>query len=217
VTPTRRALVERLADALVALPTAAPQRVAIDGVDGAGKTMLADELADAVAGRRPTLRAGIDGFHRPRAQRYARGRRSPAGYYLDSYDYPTLRSVLLEPLRAGTGARACPAVWDHVRDAPVPRRWLTVEPGTVLLLDGIFLHRPELRHEWDLSIFCRVGPDVSCARMADRDGTSADPHDPANRRDVEGQRRYLEACEPETIATYVLDNSDLGAPYLVDR
>lgn len=217
MTPTRRDLVQRLADALVALPPSPPRRVAIDGVDGAGKTMLADELADAVGDRRPILRASIDAFHRPRAQRYARGRRSPLGYYLDSYDYPTLRSVLLDPLRAGAGERVCTAVWDYVRDRPVPRHWQTVAPATVLLLDGLFLHRPELRGLWDLSIFCRVGPEVSCARMADRDGAPADPLDPANHRYVEGQRLYLEACDPESLATYVVDNVDLSAPYLVGR
>jgi uridine kinase len=214
VTPRRRALLDRLTTAIDALPSHRPQKVAIDGVDGAGKTMLADELATGLAtAGRPTLRASVDGFHRPRAQRYARGRRSPEGYYLDAYDYPALRSVLLDPFAAG--GQACPAVWDHVRDAPVPRRWLPVETSTVLLLDGIFLHRPELRSQWDLSIFCRVRPDVSCARMAARDGTPADPRHPDNRRYVEGQRLYLDADDPEAYATYVLDNTDVEAPSLV--
>ena len=38
------------------------------------------------------------------------------------------------------------------------------------LFDGIFLHRRELADRWDLSIFCRVDPVTSCARMAVRDG-----------------------------------------------
>jgi uridine kinase len=219
VTPVRHALLRRLADAVAALPPDRPRRVAIDGVDGAGKTVLADELAGLLAAAgRPVLRASVDGFHRPRAQRYARGRRSPEGYYLDSYDYATLRSVLLDPLdSASSGASVCTAVWDHRQDAPVPRRWRPVSAATVLLFDGIFLHRPELRDHWDLSIFCRVGPEVSCARMAVRDGAPADPTDPANRRYVEGQRRYIAACDPESLVTYVVDNSDLAAPYLVER
>lgn len=57
-----------------------PVRVAIDGPDAAGKTMLAD------AGRQ-IVRASIDGFHRPRAERYRQGPLSPAGYYEDSLDH----------------------------------------------------------------------------------------------------------------------------------
>ena len=212
----RQTMLARLVDAIVALPTDRPRRVAIDGVDGAGKTWLADELAEPIrAAGRPVLRASVDGFHRPRAERYSRGRGSPDGYYLDSYDYPTLRTVLLDPLVAGEPV--VPAVFDHTRDASVPRRTQPVEPGTVLLFDGIFLHRRELADLWDLSVFCRIDPVISCARMAFRDGAPADPEHPANHRYVEGQRRYLADCDPEALATYVVDNTDLARPYLVDR
>jgi predicted ATPase len=65
--------------------------VGIDGPDGAGKTTLADQLANAlqVTGLQAqprqvtTLRASVDGFTRPRAQRYQRGELSAEGYYLD--------------------------------------------------------------------------------------------------------------------------------------
>jgi uridine kinase len=72
--------------------------------------------------------------------------------------------VLLEPIVAGE--RVCLAVWEHTRDAPVPRQWQPVDRQCVLLFDGTFLHRPELRDRWDLSIFCRIDPATSCARMA---------------------------------------------------
>jgi len=48
-------------------------RTAIDGPDAAGKTTLADELAVALRERgRDVIRASIDGFHRPRRERYRR-------------------------------------------------------------------------------------------------------------------------------------------------
>lgn len=215
MTPTRSALLGRLAAEIDALPADEPRRVGIDGVDGASKTALADELAGMLGNRRPVLRASVDGFHRPRAARYARGRHSPEGYYLDSYDYATLRAVLLDPF--AVGEPVCTAVWDHVADAPVSRRWRPVDPASVLLFDGIFLQRPQLREVWDLSIFCRVDAATACARMAARDGTPADPGHPANRRYVSGQRRYLDACRPEKRSTYVVDNTDLAAPYLAGR
>jgi uridine kinase len=45
-------------------------RVAIDGVDGAGKTYFADELAEVLgASGRSVIRASVDGFDNPRSIR----------------------------------------------------------------------------------------------------------------------------------------------------
>jgi uridine kinase len=57
-------------------------RVAIDGVDGAGKTTFANELAEVVGGLgRPVIRASVDGFHNPRVVRYAQGKQSAIGFF----------------------------------------------------------------------------------------------------------------------------------------
>lgn len=92
------ALLVRLAATIAELHPGRIVRVAIDGVDGAGKTTLADALAPVVAAQsRPVIRASVDGFHHPRAVRYARGRHSPDGFYLDSYNYVAFRKLLLAP------------------------------------------------------------------------------------------------------------------------
>jgi uridine kinase len=69
--------------------------VAVDGVDGAGKTVFANSLARRleVLGR-PVIRAGIDGFHNPRSVRYRRGKDSPEGFFLDSFNYDSLKKDL---------------------------------------------------------------------------------------------------------------------------
>src|SRR3712207_6837481 len=84
------------------VPAAAPGswgvRVAVDGVDGAGKTTFADDLSVVLtAAGRPVVRASVDGFHHVRARRYSRGRWSWQGFWLDSFDYRQLRTNLLEP------------------------------------------------------------------------------------------------------------------------
>jgi uridine kinase len=195
--------------AALAPPAAEPGvvRVGIDGVDGAGKTVFADELARALAAKgTPVIRATVDGFHRPRADRYQRGRRSPEGYFADSYDYDRLRAKLLDPLSpGGTGIYRTVAFDQHTDTAiqALPRRAV---PGSVLVFDGIFLHRDELRDYWDFSVFLRVGFDVSFRRMSARDGSPADPKAPENRRYLEGQGLYLRTCDPEHRATLVIDN-----------
>lgn len=85
MTEARATLLEQLAKKINELQIDHPVRVAIDGVDTAGKTILADELVKPLEELgRPVIRASIDGFHRPRAERYARGKNSPEGYYFDS-------------------------------------------------------------------------------------------------------------------------------------
>ncbi|MGZ4289958.1 MAG: uridine kinase [Gaiellaceae bacterium] len=158
------------------------RRVGIDGVDGAGKTVFADELAAAIGD--PARRLSVDDFLHPPEVRYRPGRDSPEGFFLDSYDY-------------GAFTRA-------------------LEPGygTILVVDGIFLHRDELVGRWDYSIWLEVPFEISVARGARRGYgfASPDPWAESNRRYVEGQRLYLGRCVPQARATVVIDNSDLDAP-----
>jgi uridine kinase len=214
--PARQALLQRLTDTILRLAVAGVTRVAIDGVDGAGKSVFGDELARllAAAGRR-VIRASVDSFHNPRALRYRQGRHSPEGFFRDSYDYGQLRAALLDPLSPGGSGRYRSAAFDHRTDSPVSVPEARAEAGEILVFDGIFLHRPELRPYWDFSIFLEVEVALSIRRCAQRDGSSPDPRSPENRRYVEGQQLYLRECEPKRHASVVVNNDDLGAPHLV--
>jgi hypothetical protein len=81
-------------------------RVGIDGVDGSGKTVFADELADVLKIRgRGVVQISVDDFHNVSAVRYRRGRSSPEGFWLDSFNYERLRADVLEPLGPGGSRR----------------------------------------------------------------------------------------------------------------
>src|SRR6478609_8035598 len=196
--------------------------IAIDGLDGAGKTVFADGLAEVFAeAGSAVFRAGIDGFHRARAERYLRGRRSPEGFYLDSYDYATFRRVLIDPFRDGaqtagtTGFQL--SAFDVARDAPVESQWVTAPLDAVLVVDGIFLHRPELRDLWDWSVWLDVPFEISYARMALRDGSDPDPDAASNARYRQGQEIYLNEADPREAASVIVDNADLAHPRIVGR
>jgi uridine kinase len=212
----RTELLAALARSVTGLGEDRVLRVAVDGVDGAGKTVFADELADAVrALGRPLVRSSVDGFHQPRAARYRLGPASPEGYFADSYDYPLLRKVLLDPLSPGGDRRYRAAAFDHRTDQPVDSPWELAAPDAVLVFDGIFLHRPELRGYWDFSVFLAVDFEVSVARCAARDGSAPDPRAESNRRYVEGQRLYLSQYRPAAHASVVVDNQELAEPRLL--
>ncbi len=124
-------------------------------VDDADETVLADQLTAAIEGLgRPVVRASVDDFHQPRAVRYRRGRDSPEGFWLDSFDVDALIRELLDPLRFGAPVRLR---WhDAAGDRHVDGTPAAVAPGTVVVLDGIFLRRDELAGRWDLSIWLEV-------------------------------------------------------------
>ncbi len=209
----REEMLRQVAATLLDLPAPAVLRVGIDGVDGAGKTFFADELAPLLdASGRRSIRASVDGFHNPRAIRYRLGKQSPEGFFRDSYNYPKLREVLLEPLSPGGSGRFRRAIFDHRVDAPVTVAEEQAAAGDILLFDGIFLHRPELRGYWDFSIFLDVAFDISIPRGAQRDGGPPALDAPENHRYIEGQRLYLRECDPKRHATLVINNDDLASP-----
>jgi uridine kinase len=215
VNEAHASLLSRLAAAIVALHPTRIIRVAIDGVDGAGKTTLADALAPVVAAQgRPTIRASVDDFHHPRELRYAQGRYSPDGHYLDSYDYDSFRTLLLDPLSPGGSGQYAARHFDLDNDRPFDPVTQQAEPASALIVDGIFLHRPELRSYWDLSVFLKVDFEVSLPRGAQRGPTfdATDAASPSNQRYVGGQQRYLRECEPEQRADIVIDYNDLREP-----
>jgi len=185
-----------------------PALVAVDGVDGSGKTTFAGHLACAVHDYgRPVHVVHLDDFLNPRAIRYARGRASPQGYFLDTYDLAAFTTGVLEPLQAGGTRRIVPRVFDHRADSPVHVATVLVPEQAVVIVEGMFLHRHELAHRWDTSIFLQVPFTVTAQRMAARDRSEPDPEHPSMTRYVKGQRLYLSTCDPASRATHVLDHS----------
>lgn len=190
----------------------------MDGVDGAGKTTFADELAASLRELgREVIRVSADDFHHPRAVRYRLGRDSPAGFYRDSYDHAGLRRTLLDPLGPGGSLRYRTAILDVNSDQPLFEPEQIARPGSLLVVDGLFLHRPELRGLWDDSIFLRVDFAVSVPRGAARGPGfgSPDPEAESNRRYIGGNRLYFREAQPEKWAGVVVDNNDLKAPFIV--
>lgn len=209
---------EYVSGLILAFASNKAQIVAVDGVDGSGKTMFADELVSFLQlSSRKVIRASVDGFHNPRVVRYRNGK-TPESFYRDSYDYEKLKEELLDPFKKGGDSKCRLAVFDHLKDSPILNEKIEFDSQSILVFDGIFLHRPELRAYWDFSIFLDVDFGVSIPRIAQRDKGfgSPDPAAESNRRYVEGQKIYLAECEPKKLAHLVIDNNDLSNPMILN-
>jgi uridine kinase len=187
-----------------------PALVAVDGPDGAGKTVLADELASLVPG---AVRGSLDDFHHPRAHRHALGRTGET-VWDRGFDYAAVRRELLDPWRQGVGTPYRRRWHDLTTDARVePEEPPEVVPsGGVLIVDGVFAQRTELADAWHLVVYVDSVAEVRMARMATRDGVSPDPDHPDQRRYVDAQRIYLTRCTPVERAHVVVDNTDPERP-----
>jgi uridine kinase len=199
-----------------------PLRVGLDGVDCAGKTSLADELAASLAaGGGHVIRASIDDFHNPRAVRYRQGRSSPRGYYEDSFDLEAVLNTLLLPLGPGGSRWYRTAVFDHKSDLPLETPKQIAPENCVLLFDGIFLHRPELLPHLDFTIFVMADFTVAIERAFQRDRPLFQTVDNVKKmyelRYIPGQELYFAECSPLKKANLLFQNNDLQNPTILSK
>lgn len=218
----RSELLQEVAGQILAAGGQPVTRVALDGIDAAGKTTLADELAPLLkARRRSVIRASIDGFHNPRAVRYARGSLSPEGYFCDSFNLSAVVGSLLAPLGPSGNGIFRSAVFDYRVDVPVHVEPQLAPPGAVLLFDGIFLARPELAPYWELFIFVQISVDTCLTRAWERNRDLSISEEAIRRRYqaryLPAQERYLADCRPFERADLIVHNDDPARPRLTIR
>lgn len=191
--------------------------IAVDGVDGSGKTTFAGALAEQLQNRGfACVVIHADDFLNLRSVRHRQGKDSPEGFWQDSYDYQALQHWAIDPFRAGGDGRFSSRATDVRQDRYLDVETFQAAPGTVAIIEGMFLHRDELREMWDFSVFLHAPFSVTAVRMAVRDGSSADPEHPSMRRYVEGQRLYFAHCEPSRRASVVVDNTWPELPRLLE-
>lgn len=211
---------EQIAERISNIERPHPVRVGIDGIENSGKTTLANELAPHIESLgRHVIRATVDLFHAPRAVRYRQGRESAKGYYEDSFDYDSFNDRLLTPLGPNGDRRYRLASLDWATDEALNPPEEVAPDNSILIVDGIFLLRPELVDNWDYRIFVHTDFDKAMERALRRDGHSFGSADNIrtlySRRYHPAQRAYLEQSQPHTKADVIVDNNDPSEPKLI--
>ncbi|WP_375500047.1 uridine kinase [uncultured Jatrophihabitans sp.] len=137
---------------IAALP-AGTHFVGIDGFGAAGKTSLAELIAAAVP---RAVVVHIDDFAAPD---------------IVEWDWPRLRTQLIQPLRVGREACYQVSRWD----LGLTDEWHTVAPGSIVIVEGVSSTRREVGAPWALTVWVDAPPDVRRARAIERDGDAMWP------------------------------------------
>lgn len=91
----------------------------------------------------------------------------------------------------------------------------------VLLCDGVFLHREELRDVWDVTVLVAAEIEVAVERAVRRDASWMPSLEATleryRLRYTPAQKRYLEEQRPHEHADFVIENTDPKAPTLLRR
>nr|AIU93465.1 hypothetical protein LRS1606.31 [Rhodococcus sp. NS1] len=189
--------------------------IAVDGVDGSGKSTFSARLVQQLHPRLVVVLHAHD-FLNPAAVRHAKGKDSPEGFWTELYNYSAMKAYALDPLGRDGDGWYRPASYDSEADRVTCPSLLHASEEALVLVEGLFLHRDELVDLWDLSIFLDVPFAETARRMAERDGTHPDPEHDSMRRYIGGQRIYFERTRPWERATIIVDNTNFDDPRIID-
>ncbi|MCC5891480.1 kinase [Exiguobacterium sp.] len=195
-------LKETLRDAYAKRPPDRPYVVAIDGLSGAGKTTLVEQL-QAIAPNELVLH--IDDFIVERTRRYETGEPEAVEYYALQWDVDLLVKMLFEPLSRGESRLTLP-YYDRDEDQIVTRT-IEVAEDALVLIEGIFLLRDEWRPHFDYVVYLDCPREVRYKRVLNRDtyiGDMSERLAKYERRYWPGEAHYLKAVNPKAKADHVV-------------
>lgn len=191
-----------------------PIRMAINGIEGTGKTVFARKLAEYLNAKNiNAIQVSIDGFHFNKEVRYKQGRDSAKGYYEDSYDEMAFVEKVLKSSQAEFPNYTI-ATHDLETDEYLSLEPTALENDAVLITDGAYLFKPNYRNHWDLKIYLKTSFDIAMKRGVERDkgllGGMELTKEMYEKRYHKSSRIYLTKIEPEQIADIIIDNSDFN-------
>jgi len=126
--------------------------------------------------------------------------------------------LLLAPLGVGGDLRYRTASFDLDADQPIEEAARTAAEDAILIVDGTFLQRPELKAYWDATVFVRTSEEKSEARGINRDSGRLGSKEAIQElyaiRYRPAYALYERECEPEGNSDVIIDNDDFQQPQL---
>lgn len=196
-----------------------PYIVGVNGVDTSGKTEFALGLKDILTEHGIHVQCvHIDDFSNPRAVRNATPNLAE-NYYNHCFDLEALLGQVLYPARYE--GRLSSTI-NHIELATDERtlvRQYEAHPGSVLLVEGVFIFRPEIAPHLDYRLFLDIPVDTMMQRAAERDVPrfGAAVLDKYRDKYLPAQQRYISTVNPAGLADIVVENTDWARPVIIKQ
>jgi len=167
--------------------------VAIDGHSAAGKSTLAAAITESIPS---VLVIHTDDFYRPMTITEREALDGKGGYE-SYYDWQRLKQQVLEPLSRGKATRYQKYDWQTNR---LNEEWHEVESEGIIVVEGCYSMRPELRDCFDVMLFVESSAKERWQRQLARDDS---PEEWFNRWDA-AERYYMKTYSPKESADIVV-------------
>jgi phosphoglycolate phosphatase-like HAD superfamily hydrolase/uridine kinase len=184
--------------------------IGINGIDCSGKSTFAKALEEYLkASNHPTQMIGIDDFHFPKVIRYS-GTDQAENYYTKSFNIERLKEKLLKPIHEKGAIYTRLDLLDLDTDRYTVSKSYSVTPDTIVILEGVFLFRPEILPFLDYKVYLDISFEESKRRATIRD--SAASLEKYDMKYHPAQTRYIKDTDPVSKADLVIDNNDPEYP-----
>jgi uridine kinase len=190
--PRRLDVLTEIADEILHNYPTGRTLVAVDGRGGSGQAEFADALVTALNQRGAVAaRLPMAAFATHAQDLYAAG-----------FDYDDFRRTAVQPFRGGDSV--LPELSDRVAPPGLPDG---LPPDAVLVVDGVFLNRPEISGIWKYSVWLQVPQQEADERLRE----AGVPQERIDRLRA-AQARYRSRLDPTAEATTIVDNRDPEHP-----
>ncbi len=186
--------------------------VAIDGLGGSGKTTITKSIAENLKtkGCNPVI-IHIDDFIQPKSVRYNEKYEEWFCYYHLQWRYKYLIENILCPIHDGEKMIDRKIELYHKdTDEYEVKSFKYDSDKSLLLIEGVFLQRPELRNFFNYVLYLDIPKDIRLERVIKRDryiGNDQQIVDKYKTRYFPAEEKYISTCCPK-------DNADLVINYI---
>lgn len=178
--------------------------VGIDGLGGAGKSTIVNSLKLQLQNENyhPYI-LHIDDFIHQKHIRYDNSKEEGECYYNIQWRYDYLVEEILSPIKRGNKIDKLIELYDKENDTYILQP-IHIPHGSILILEGVFLQRKELKSYLDFVIYLDVPKEVRLNRVLARDVYICGLEDIKSKY----ERRYFPAEEKYTLEYCPIENAD---------